>query len=67
MNRRIKKGGSAWNRLRYLRIVRGTWPPESPAKPYLKVSCYSGVESLLLKHDAFEKRSSQKYYAMSIF
>ena len=62
-----KKGGSVWNRLRYLRIVRGTWPPESPAKPYLKVSCNARVALLLLKHDAFDERSSQKYRAMSIF
>ena len=63
----IKKGGSSRNRLRYLRFVRGTWPPESPAKPYLKVSCNSLVCLLLLKHDANVMKRSQKYRAMSIF
>ena len=63
----IKKGGSDWNRLRYLRFVRGTWPPESPAKPYLKVSCNSVAGLLLLKHDANVVERSQKYCIMSIF
>ena len=50
-----KKGGFFRNRLRYLRIVRGTWPPESPAKLYLKVS-YLSASALIYNIVAQRRR-----------
>ncbi len=61
-----KKSGFLRNRFFKPTLARGSWPPESPAKPYLKVSFVSVVAEVLLKGYVYRYRNSQKTRLLSI-
>jgi len=61
-----KKGGSLRNRPCYHHFVRGAWPPESPAKSYLKVSCTSAsalIHKLVAQRRRRDDSEALKYTA----
>ncbi len=61
-----KKSGFLRNRFFKPTLARGSWPPESPAKPYLKVSVVSVSTKVLLKGYVYRYRNSQKTRLLSI-